>query len=218
MRTLHKDFARYSQEEDDLELESGMCVHIYALSFGGLYRLLLLLFLLVVLCLLLLFHIAYAFCICMHRCVCVFIVHTLFINSFIPCYHALFHLLIQLSADILFDCLIESQEDHGWKIIHSDVFRFPPYKSLFCSVVGNGVQVHCSCVLAIYIYMCVCVCVCVHVCVQVAWTALHRFLSHLLTFPCSFSLLPFDLRFSPQLCLPFCSHSPASSMSTATGR
>lgn len=56
-RTLNKDFARYSQEEDDLELEA------------------------------------------------------------------------------------DSQEDHGWKIIHADVFRFPPFKSLFCSIIGNGVQV-----------------------------------------------------------------------------
>eukprot|EP01120_Amphizonella_sp_Union-15-10_P015829 TRINITY_DN8212_c0_g1_i2.p1 TRINITY_DN8212_c0_g1~~TRINITY_DN8212_c0_g1_i2.p1 ORF type:complete len:613 (-),score=79.70 TRINITY_DN8212_c0_g1_i2:79-1869(-) len=32
------------------------------------------------------------------------------------------------------------QEDYGWKLVHGDVFRFPPYKSLFCSVVGVGAQ------------------------------------------------------------------------------
>ncbi|XP_041092632.1 transmembrane 9 superfamily member 1 [Polyodon spathula] len=32
------------------------------------------------------------------------------------------------------------QGDNGWKIIHTDVFRFPPYKSLLCSVLGVGTQ------------------------------------------------------------------------------
>ncbi len=27
-------------------------------------------------------------------------------------------------------------DDNGWKIIHTDVFRFPPYKNLFCAVLG----------------------------------------------------------------------------------
>ena len=27
-------------------------------------------------------------------------------------------------------------EDNGWKIIHTDVFRFPKQKSLFCAVLG----------------------------------------------------------------------------------
>lgn len=31
-------------------------------------------------------------------------------------------------------------EDYGWKLISNDVFRFPPYKSLFCAVLGNGAQ------------------------------------------------------------------------------
>jgi transmembrane 9 superfamily protein 1 len=35
----------------------------------------------------------------------------------------------------------ESNEDHGWKIIHADVFRYPPFKSIFCAVIGNGTQV-----------------------------------------------------------------------------
>ncbi|XP_048867765.1 transmembrane 9 superfamily member 1 isoform X2 [Brienomyrus brachyistius] len=32
------------------------------------------------------------------------------------------------------------QSDNGWKIIHTDVFRFPPYKSLLCAVLGVGAQ------------------------------------------------------------------------------
>jgi transmembrane 9 superfamily member 1 len=31
-------------------------------------------------------------------------------------------------------------EDYGWKLISNDVFRFPPYKNLFCAVLGNGAQ------------------------------------------------------------------------------
>lgn len=29
------------------------------------------------------------------------------------------------------------QEENGWKIVHTDVFRFPPYKSLLCSILGT---------------------------------------------------------------------------------
>lgn len=32
------------------------------------------------------------------------------------------------------------QGDNGWKIIHTDVFRFPSYKSLLCAVLGVGAQ------------------------------------------------------------------------------
>lgn len=35
----------------------------------------------------------------------------------------------------------EDQEDNGWKIIHTDVFRFPKQKSLFCAVLGKLTQV-----------------------------------------------------------------------------
>ena len=28
------------------------------------------------------------------------------------------------------------QDDYGWKIISTDVFRFPPHKSLLCAVLG----------------------------------------------------------------------------------
>ena len=34
----------------------------------------------------------------------------------------------------------EPDEETGWKLIHADVFRFPPYPSLFCSMLGCGVQ------------------------------------------------------------------------------
>ena len=30
------------------------------------------------------------------------------------------------------------QDDYGWKIISTDVFRFPPHKSLFCALLGNA--------------------------------------------------------------------------------
>jgi len=33
-----------------------------------------------------------------------------------------------------------NDDDNGWKIIHTDVFRFPKAKSLFCSVIGVGCQ------------------------------------------------------------------------------
>ena len=29
------------------------------------------------------------------------------------------------------------QDENGWKIIHTDVFRFPPYKSLLCAILGK---------------------------------------------------------------------------------
>ncbi|KAB0374749.1 hypothetical protein FD755_013241 [Muntiacus reevesi] len=32
------------------------------------------------------------------------------------------------------------QSDNGWKIIHTDVFRFPPYRGLLCAVLGVGAQ------------------------------------------------------------------------------
>ncbi|KAK5898335.1 hypothetical protein CgunFtcFv8_015760 [Champsocephalus gunnari] len=38
------------------------------------------------------------------------------------------------------DCDDLDQGDNGWKIIHTDVFRFPPYKSLLCAVLGVGAQ------------------------------------------------------------------------------
>jgi len=31
-------------------------------------------------------------------------------------------------------------DDYGWKLIHGDVFRFPPYKIWFCAFIGVGAQ------------------------------------------------------------------------------
>lgn len=28
------------------------------------------------------------------------------------------------------------EDENGWKIIHTDVFRFPKYKTLFCAILG----------------------------------------------------------------------------------
>ncbi|BBN04783.1 ABC-2 type transport system permease protein [Marchantia polymorpha subsp. ruderalis] len=44
----------------------------------------------------------------------------------------------------------DDQEETGWKYIHGDVFRYPPYKSLFCAVLGTGTQLL---ALAIFIFM-----------------------------------------------------------------
>ena len=33
-----------------------------------------------------------------------------------------------------------NEEENGWKIIHTDVFRFPCYRELFCSILGVGTQ------------------------------------------------------------------------------
>ena len=30
------------------------------------------------------------------------------------------------------------QDDNGWKIIQTDVFRFPPAKNLFCAILGKS--------------------------------------------------------------------------------
>jgi transmembrane 9 superfamily protein 1 len=32
------------------------------------------------------------------------------------------------------------EEENGWKIIHTDVFRFPSHRELFCSILGVGCQ------------------------------------------------------------------------------
>eukprot|EP01113_Clastostelium_recurvatum_P047774 TRINITY_DN857_c0_g1_i1.p1 TRINITY_DN857_c0_g1~~TRINITY_DN857_c0_g1_i1.p1 ORF type:complete len:600 (+),score=185.13 TRINITY_DN857_c0_g1_i1:51-1850(+) len=34
----------------------------------------------------------------------------------------------------------DDQEDYGWKLIHGDVFRFPPHKNLFSAFLGIGAQ------------------------------------------------------------------------------
>ena len=32
------------------------------------------------------------------------------------------------------------EEENGWKVIHTDVFRFPTHRELFCSILGVGCQ------------------------------------------------------------------------------
>lgn len=34
----------------------------------------------------------------------------------------------------------EDKEEFGWKHLHGDVFRYPPYAPLFCAVLGAGTQ------------------------------------------------------------------------------
>merc|ERR1719295_1796328 len=41
------------------------------------------------------------------------------------------------------------QEETGWKLVHGDVFRTPPYSSLFASIIGTGVQVFAMCMLTL---------------------------------------------------------------------
>jgi hypothetical protein len=34
------------------------------------------------------------------------------------------------------DDLEDDEQDYGWKLIHGDVFRIPPFRSLFCAFLG----------------------------------------------------------------------------------
>eukprot|EP01112_Ceratiomyxa_fruticulosa_P014609 TRINITY_DN4200_c0_g1_i1.p1 TRINITY_DN4200_c0_g1~~TRINITY_DN4200_c0_g1_i1.p1 ORF type:complete len:612 (-),score=94.66 TRINITY_DN4200_c0_g1_i1:182-2017(-) len=44
----------------------------------------------------------------------------------------------------------DDQEDYGWKLIHGDVFRFPPHKNLFSSFLGIGAQFMCIIVTILF--------------------------------------------------------------------
>ena len=35
---------------------------------------------------------------------------------------------------------LDGELEYGWKLIHGDVFRFPPYRSFFCAFIGVGSQ------------------------------------------------------------------------------
>ena len=35
---------------------------------------------------------------------------------------------------------VDGADDQGWKVVHTDVFRFPAYPSLLSSILGAGVQ------------------------------------------------------------------------------
>ena len=32
---------------------------------------------------------------------------------------------------------LSDSDDCGWKIVHTDVFRFPPYKGTLCAILGR---------------------------------------------------------------------------------
>jgi transmembrane 9 superfamily protein 1 len=36
---------------------------------------------------------------------------------------------------------LDDLDESGWKFVHGDVFRFPKHKSLFCALIGTGLQV-----------------------------------------------------------------------------
>ena len=47
---------------------------------------------------------------------------------------------------------IDDQEETGWKYIHGDVFRYPPHKSLFSAVLGNGTPVLALAIFILYLH------------------------------------------------------------------
>ena len=59
-----------------------------------------------------------------------------------------------MHSHISFFYAAEDQEETGWKYIHGDVFRFPPYKNVFCAFVGTGAQLF---ALSIFIFVLACV-------------------------------------------------------------
>lgn len=44
----------------------------------------------------------------------------------------------------------DKEDETGWKLVHGDVFRPPPYAGLFAVLVGSGVQVFCMNVLTLF--------------------------------------------------------------------
>ncbi|OQV23063.1 Transmembrane 9 superfamily member 4 [Hypsibius exemplaris] len=47
----------------------------------------------------------------------------------------------------------EAIEETGWKLVHGDVFRAPPYTKFFCSLVATGVQLMCMAFVTIFVAM-----------------------------------------------------------------
>ena len=68
-------------------------------------------------------------------CVCVYFVLILHDDHII----SLIVSVQQYDAYDLHTICFVDQDGYGWKIIHADVFRFPPHKSLFCSILGERV-------------------------------------------------------------------------------
>jgi transmembrane 9 superfamily protein 1 len=48
----------------------------------------------------------------------------------------------------------EIQEDQGWKNLHTDVFRFPEFKSLLCAMLGSGCQFLALCLGLVLMALC----------------------------------------------------------------
>lgn len=49
--------------------------------------------------------------------------------------------------------LEESIEETGWKLVHGDVFRPPPYNRLFAAVIGSGIQIFLMLAITIFFAM-----------------------------------------------------------------
>merc|ERR1719305_190331 len=49
--------------------------------------------------------------------------------------------------------LEESIEETGWKLVHGDVFRPPPYNRLFAAVIGSGIQIFLMMAITIFFAM-----------------------------------------------------------------
>lgn len=39
------------------------------------------------------------------------------------------------------DSIEDTLEETGWKLVHGDVFRPPPYPRFFAAIVGSGIQI-----------------------------------------------------------------------------
>lgn len=39
------------------------------------------------------------------------------------------------------DSIEDTLEETGWKLVHGDVFRPPPYPRVFAAIVGSGIQI-----------------------------------------------------------------------------
>ncbi|GAU95260.1 hypothetical protein RvY_06906 [Ramazzottius varieornatus] len=47
----------------------------------------------------------------------------------------------------------EAIEETGWKLVHGDVFRAPPYSKFFCAFVATGVQLLCMAFVTMFVAM-----------------------------------------------------------------
>ena len=87
---------------------------------------------------------------CVHACVCASVCVNNLNNNENPCTYM--RPLSSLQTRVLKNDFAKSnvddedlmdEEENGWKIIHTDVFRFPPYKAFFCAILGKyGLEDH----------------------------------------------------------------------------